>query len=245
MAGPQKVTIEDSMCNVQASQGRNPPASEFLKSEPAIVAGIARATLRSSRVNWAHMVANYDDIRQAIEAVFPIFENFNERILQPGGFHLTSNARQRIWDTPTAKANFLVFPGLEDDLPLDQADALWLTTVRSHDQYNTTIYGLDDRYRGVYGQRRVLFLGAAEMLSRQLAADDLVDLRTLSTDGVERVARGFKVVRYDIPAGMCAAYYPETNGLAPLYSRDARSGTPATKAIPIQVFRSEAGPPAP
>jgi formate dehydrogenase major subunit len=238
--GPQEVTVEDSMCNVQASRGRNEPASPHLLSEPAIVAGIAVATLRSSRVNWARMVGNYERIRRAIEAVFPIFQDYNERIRQPGGFHLASTARERIWETPTRRANFHVFPGLNEDLPQDQQDALWLTTIRSHDQYNTTIYGLDDRYRGVYGQRRVLFLSAAEMAKRQLAPDDLVDLRTISSDNVERVARGFKVVRYDVPAGACAAYYPETNGLVPLYSRDPRSGTPASKAIPVRIFRSDA-----
>jgi anaerobic selenocysteine-containing dehydrogenase len=226
------------MCNVQASRGSNIPASLRLLSEPAIVAGMARATLPNSKVEWSGMVANYDRIRDAIEAVFPIFENFNERIKQPGGFHLTSTARERIWKTPTGKANFQVFPGLEEDPHLHDPDALWLTTIRSHDQYNTTVYGLDDRYRGVFGQRRVLFLSPEEMAKRQLAPNDLVDLRTISTDDTDRVARGFKVVSYSIPMGACAAYYPETNGLVPLYSRDERSGTPASKAVPVRIFRS-------
>ena len=236
---PQAVTVEDSMCNVQASRGSNIPASLQLLSEPAIVAGMARATLPNSKVDWSGMVANYDRIRNAIEAVFPIFENFNERIRQPGGFHLTSTARERIWKTPTGKANFQVFPGLEEDPHLHDPDALWLTTIRSHDQYNTTIYGLDDRYRGVFGQRRVLFLSPKEMAKRKLAPNDIVDLRTISTDSTDRVARGFKLVPYDMPTGACAAYYPETNGLVPLYSRDERSGTPATKAVPVRILRNE------
>ncbi len=238
--GPQAVTVEDSMCNVQASRGRNQPASPRLLSEPAIVAGMARATLPGSRVDWLWMIANYDRIRDAIEATLPIFRNFNERVRQPGGFHLGSTARQRIWNTPNGKANFHVFAGLDEDPRQDDPDALWLTTLRSHDQYNTTIYGLDDRYRGVFGQRRVLFLSRDEMAKRGLAADELVDLQTLSTDGIDRVVRGFKVVPYDMPTGACASYYPETNGLVPLYSRDERSGTPTSKAVPVRIFRSEA-----
>ncbi len=236
--GPQAMTLEDSMCNVQASRGTNTPASPHLLSEPAIVAGMALATLPRSRVDWLGMIANYDRIRDAIEAVFPIFGNFNQRVHHPGGFHLTSAARERIWNTPSGKATFQVLPGLDEDPHEADPDALWLTTIRSHDQYNTTIYGLDDRYRGVYGQRRVLFLGAGEMRKRQLAAGDLVDLHTISTDHVDRVARAFKLVPYDIPDGACAAYYPETNGLVPLYSRDKRSGTPTSKAIPVRICRS-------
>jgi molybdopterin-dependent oxidoreductase alpha subunit len=234
--GPQAVTVEDSMCNVSASSGRNRPAGPNLLSEPAIIAGMARATLPNSRINWEGMIANYDRIRDAIEAVFPIFKNFNERVRQPGGFHLTSTARERVWETSTGKANFLVFPGVEEDPPLEGEDTLWLTTIRSHDQYNTTIYGLDDRYRGVFGQRRVLFLSREEMTKRQLAPNDLVDLKTVATDGIERVARGFKVVPSSIPSGACAAYYPETNGLVPLYSRDQKSGTPTSKSVPVQIL---------
>ncbi len=237
--GPQMVTIEDSTCVVQSSAGRNRPATPHLLSEPAIIAGMARATLPNSRVDWEAMVANYDRIRDAIEAVFPIFKDFNARVRKRGGFHLTSTARNRIWETPTGKANFLVFPGIEEDPHRDDPDVLWLTTIRSHDQFNTTVYTLNDRYRGVYGQRRVLFLGREEMNKRKLAPYDLVDLKTASSDDTERAARGFKVVPYNIPSGACAAYYPETNGLVPLYSRDGQSGTPTSKSIPIRIFRSE------
>src|SRR5262249_35801930 len=155
--GPQMVTIEDSTCVVQASAGRNRPASPHLLSEPAIIAGMARATLPKPRIDWEEMVANYDRIRDAIEVVFPIFKDFNKRVRKPGGFHLESTARNRVWNTPTGKANFLVFTGIEEDPHRDDPDVLWLTTIRSHDQFNTTVYALNDRYRGVYGQRRVLF----------------------------------------------------------------------------------------
>ena len=181
--GPQSVTVEDSMSMVHASAGRNLPASEHLRSEPAIVAGLARATLgTSSRVRWEYLTANYDRIRDAIEAIFPIFQGYNARIRVPGGFHLTSTARERIWATPSGRANFLVFPGLEEDPHEGDPEALRLTTIRSHDQYNTTVYGLSDRYRGVYGQRDIIFINSREMKKRGFKADDRVDLIALVTD---------------------------------------------------------------
>jgi anaerobic selenocysteine-containing dehydrogenase len=127
----------------------------------------------------------------------------------------------------------MVFPGLDEDAHQDNPEALWLTTIRSHDQYNTTIYTNSDRYRGVYNQRDVLFLNANEIKKRGLAAEDRVDIYTLSTDGVERVIRSFKVVAYRMPDGCCAAYYPEANPLLPLYAHDLISGTPSAKAIPV------------
>ncbi|WP_082525525.1 FdhF/YdeP family oxidoreductase [Mesorhizobium sp. Root102] len=242
--GPQSITVEDSMSMVHASAGRNVPASEHLRSEPAIVAGIARATMGArSVVDWESFTADYDLIRDAIEDVFPIFQGYNARIRIPGGFHLTSNARERIWATASGKANFLVFDGLGEDPRQDSLDVLWLTTVRSHDQYNTTIYSMSDRYRGVFGQRDVVFLNEQEMERRGLQADDRVDLITLSTDGVERRLSNFRVVPYSFPNGSCAAYYPEANPLVPLYSHDPMSFTPSYKAIPIRISRSrtEAG----
>ncbi|SHF67134.1 oxidoreductase alpha (molybdopterin) subunit [Kaistia soli DSM 19436] len=236
--GLQAVTVEDTMSMVHASRGHNAPASSDLRSEPAIIAGMARATLgASSKVDWEARIADYALIRDDIEAVFPIFQGFNERIRQPGGFHLNSLARERIWATPTGKANFLVCAGLcEDDAEADDA-MLWLTTVRSHDQYNTTLYSLSDRYRGVYGQRDVIFLNAGEMAKRGLEADDRVDIITLSNDGIERAVRGFLVVPYAFPDGGCAAYYPETNPLIPLYAHDPESFTPASKGIPVRLVR--------
>jgi molybdopterin-dependent oxidoreductase alpha subunit len=240
--GPQSITVEDSMSMVHASAGRNTPASEHLKSESAIVAGIARATMGpTSKVRWEWLVADYDRIRDAIEQVFPIFQGYNARIRVPGGFHLTSLARERVWATPSGKAEFAVFVGLEEDPLQDDPDALWLTTLRSHDQYNTTLYSLSDRYRGVFNQRRVVFLNEAEMKRRSLGAGDLVDLETIVTDGVERRIRGFAIVPYRLPDGCCGAYYPEANPLVPLYDRDPQSRTPSYKAIPIRLRPNAAG----
>ncbi len=240
-SGPQSITVEDSMSMVHASAGRNQPASEHLRSEPAIVAGMARATLAGrSVVDWEALASDYDRIRDAIEDVFPIFQGYNARIRVPGGFHLTSAARERIWATPSGKANFLVFDGLGEDIQVDDPQALWLTTVRSHDQYNTTLYSMSDRYRGVYGQRDVVFLNKTEMDRRGLADGDRVDLVTLSTDGIERRVRNFRVVGYSFPDGCCAAYYPETNPLVPLYAHDPLSFTPSSKGIPVRLERSEA-----
>jgi len=227
---------------VHASLGMNSPASAHLRSEPAIVAGLARATLGTrSRVNWEELVADYDRVRDAIEAVFPIFQAYNARIRVPGGFHLTSTARERIWTTPSGRANFLVFEGLAEDPYENDPEVLWLTTVRSHDQYNTTVYSMSDRYRGVFGQRDVLFINAREMLKRGLKPDDRVDLVTASSDGLARVVRNFRVVEYKFPDGCCAAYYPETNPLVPLYGRDARSHTPSSKAVPIRLVLTGSG----
>ena len=240
--GPQSITVEDSMSMVHASGGRNKPASEHLLSEVAIIAGVAKATLGDRTVvEWDAFVGNYDLIRDAIEAVFPIFQGYNARIRVPGGFHLTSTARERIWATPSGKANFLVFEGVGEDPPQCDENSLWLSTIRSHDQYNTTLYSMSDRYRGVFGQRDVVFLNEYEMKKRGLEDGDRVDLITESTDGVERVVRNFRVVRYSFPTACCAAYYPETNPLVPLYARDPMSFTPSYKGVPVRIVRSAAG----
>lgn len=240
-SGPQSITVEDSMSMVHASAGRNKPASEHLLSEPAVVAGMASATLGyRSVVDWEGLVSDYDRIRDAIEDVFPIFQSYNDRIRVPGGFHLVSSARERKWETPSGKAHFLVYDGLNEYLPNDNVEALWLSTIRSHDQYNTTIYSNSDRYRGVYGQRDVVFLNKSELEKRGLEDGDRVDLITLSTDGFERRVRNFRVIGYSFPNGCCAAYYPETNPLVPLYAHDPQSFTPSSKSIPIRIERSAA-----
>ncbi|QEL26932.1 FdhF/YdeP family oxidoreductase (plasmid) [Bosea sp. F3-2] len=239
LGGPQSITVEDSMSMVHASTGHNVPASDHLRSEPAIIAGMARATLAArSKVAWEKLIGDYSLIREDIEAVFPMFQGYNARIREPGGFHLTSLARERVWATSTARANLIVHEGLGEDPALGDPDALWLTSVRSHDQYNTTLYSLSDRYRGVYGQRDVIFLNEREMQKRGLSADDRVDIVTLSTDGMERAVRGFRVVAYAFPDGGCAAYYPETNPLVPLYAHDPQSFTPSSKAVPVRIVRS-------
>ncbi|HDR9224343.1 TPA: FdhF/YdeP family oxidoreductase [Burkholderia vietnamiensis] len=239
--GPQSITVEDSMSMVHASAGRNAPASAHLRSEPAIVAGIARATLgHASRVPWEQLVANYDRIRDAIETVLPIFQAYNERIRVPGGFHLASTARERVWATPSGRANFFVFSGLDEDLHHDDPDALRLTTMRSHDQYNTTLYSHSDRYRGVFGQRDVVFMNPRELGRRNLHPGERVDIVALAADGIERIVRGFKVVEYSLPDGCCGAYYPEANPLVPLDAFDPQSRTPSYKSVPVKVVRAAA-----
>jgi molybdopterin-dependent oxidoreductase alpha subunit len=238
--GPQAITVEDSMSMVHASRGMNAPASDLLKSESAIVASLARATLGNrSKVQWEWLIADYDRVRDAIEQVFSIFQGYNARIRVPGGFHLTSLARERIWATPSGKAEFAVFPGLYEDPCPTESDFLWLTTMRSHDQYNTTLYSLSDRYRGVFGQRKVVFINEKEMARHGVAAGDFVELTTVATDGVHRAVGGLKVVPYRLPDGCCGAYYPEANPLVPLYAHDPQSGTPSYKAIPVRLVRQQ------
>jgi molybdopterin-dependent oxidoreductase alpha subunit len=235
----QEVTIEDSMSMVQASRGVLVPASPHVRSEPWIVAQMARATLGSaSVVEWEWLVENYSRIREKIEAVFPIFQGYNARIRTPGGFHLTNTARERIWKTPNGKANFILFAGIDEDEHQSNPDVLWLSTIRSHDQYNTTVYTNSDRYRGVFNQRDVVFLNGAEMQKRGLHAGDRVDIQTVASDNIERVVRGLAVVRYNVPDGSCAAYYPETNPLIPLRLYDPQSGTPSAKAVPVLLKKS-------
>ena len=232
----QSVTVEDSMSMVHASSGLVEPPSEQLKSEVAIVCGIAKATLPASGIDWDFFVDDYDRIRDKIEAVFPrLFADFNQRIRQPGGFHLTIPPRERTWNTTTGRANFLIFDGLSEDPTVADAKVLRLTTLRSHDQYNTTIYSLDDRYRGVFGGRMVVFMNEADMQARGIAPEGLVEIELLAEDGKRRIVQGFRVKPHNIPAGCIGAYYPETNPLLPLAHHDVKSGTPAAKSIPVLV----------
>jgi molybdopterin-dependent oxidoreductase alpha subunit len=230
-SGEQFVTTENSMAIVQASRGVLPPASPELLSEPAIVARLARATLGGSTVPWDDFVANYDRIRDAIERVVPIFERYNERVRVPGGFHLPNAARDRVFTTATRKARFTVHP--LPDLAVGPGQLI-LTTVRAHDQFNTTVYAPHDRYRGVRNGRRVLFMHPDDIKERALVAEMAVDI-TSHHAGVERRARNFRVVPYDIPRGTAAAYFPEANILVPHDRVAAGSNTPASKAVVISV----------
>jgi formate dehydrogenase major subunit len=235
-SGRQSVTVEDSMSMVHASAGLLRPPSKQLKSEVAIVCGIARATLGNEEIVWSTFEENYDLIRERIEAVFPqLFRDFNRRIRQPGGFHLPTAPRDRIWNTATGRANFLIFGGVAEDPLVDDAFVLQMATLRSHNQYNTTIYGLDDRYRGVFGGRMVVFMNEADMKARGIAPDALVEIESLADDRQKRVVRGFKARPYNIPRGSIGAYYPETNPLLPLAHHDVKSKTPAAKSIPVLV----------
>jgi len=234
--GRQSVTVEDSMSMVHASSGLVTPPAEHLRSEVAIVCGMANATIADRGIDWGFYVEDYSRIRDKIEAVFPqLFANFGERIRQPGGFHLTNPPRQLVWNTATGRANFMVFPGIDEDPADSNPDALRLTTMRSHDQYNTTIYSLDDRYRGVFGGRMVVFMNEADMRTRRIAPGTLVEIESLAEDGRKRVVRGFSVKPHGIPAGSVGAYYPEANPLLPLAWHDIKSGTPAAKSIPVLV----------
>jgi molybdopterin-dependent oxidoreductase alpha subunit len=235
--GRQSITVEDSMSMVHASSGLVEPASEHLKSEVAIVCGVAKATLPDCGIDWDSYAADYDRIRDKIEAVFPqLFADFNKRVRQPGGFHLSTPPRDRIWRTATGRANFLVFPKLGEDEAVADPAMLRLATLRSHDQYNTTVYSLDDRYRGVFGGRMVVFMNEADMQTRGIAEGDEVEIESLADDK-RRIVRGFWVKPHPIAAGSIGAYYPETNPLLPLAFHDVKSGTPAAKSIPVLVRR--------
>ena len=230
--GEQFVTIEDTTGVVHQSHGVLPPGSEQLRSEPAIIAGMAMATLGArTTVDWQGLIDDYDRIRDHIEHVVPGFSQYNRRVRQPGGFYLPNGPREGIFPTPSGKAHFTVHP-----LPTHALGdgRLLLTTLRSHDQFNTTIYGDNDRYRGIHGGRRVVFLNAEDMRARGIERDQIVDL--VSHHGAERRrAEHFKVVPYEIPRGCAAAYYPETNVLVPVAAVAAGSNQPASKSIVISL----------
>jgi molybdopterin-dependent oxidoreductase alpha subunit len=242
VAGPQSVTVEDSMSMVHASRGGLKPASEHLKSEPAIIAEMAIATLPDTRVGWAELISDYGKIRDCIEAVFPAFADFNARIKQLGGFRLYVAASEREWLTPTKKANFLVCPGVDEDPRMADRKALTLTTIRSHDQYNTTIYGMNDRYRGIRGRRDVVFVNERDLARRGLKHGDLVDIAVVPDAGSKsskRVMHNLTAVAFNIAEGSIATYYPEANVLVALDHYDIKSGTPSYKSTPVQIRASQ------
>lgn len=230
-SGEQFVTVEDTMAMVHASRGRLVPGSPHLRSEVAIVAGLGRA-LFGDGLGWSAMRDDYAVIRRHIEHVVPGFHAFEERVRQPGGFMLPRAPRDsRTFATDTGRAHFTVNPPSATEVPPGQ---LLLTTIRSHDQFNTTVYGFDDRYRGIAGGRRVVLLNRDDLRDLHLHDGDLVDLISVYPDG-ERRAPGFRAVRYPTPRGCAAAYYPEANVLVSLDATAETSNTPATKSIPIRV----------
>lgn len=235
--GAQSVTVEDSMSMVHASRGKLAPASPHLRSEPAIIAGMAQATLPNSRVNWAHLIEDYDRIRDLIEKIYPDFRDYNARIRIPGGFRLPLPPTERIWKTTSGKAEFIPFAGLREDPDIVEGNILRLTTLRSHDQYNTTIYGMDDRYRGVFGRRDVLFMNAADLARYGIAHGDEVDIVTSLPGQTHRRLR-LTAIQHDIAAGSVGAYYPEANNLCPLDYQDSASGTPSYKSIPVRIQKA-------
>jgi molybdopterin-dependent oxidoreductase alpha subunit len=239
----QLVSVEDSMSMVHGSGGINRPASRHLRSEVAIIAGIAAATVGSAKVDWMALAEDYDRIRDHIAATIPGFEDYNKRLRKPRGFHLRNSAAHREWNTPAGKATFSAGP-----LPLEtvhqrarrENNRFALQTFRSHDQYNTTVYGLDDRYRGVYGERQVIFINPQDLSEMGAEAGDRVDVVGVHDDGIERVAPSFRFVPYDIPRGSIAGYYPELNVLVPLGSAGEESDTPTSKSVMVTFRLPEA-----
>lgn len=229
--GEQFVSCENSMGVVQSSQGILTPPNVLLKSEVAIVAEMALATLSDSRVNWIGMAGNYDKIRDAIGQTIPGFENYNERVRKPGGFYLPNGARERVWDTETGKANFTTNAIPHNEL---KEGEYLMMTLRSHDQYNTTVYGLDDRYRGIYNERRIVMMNIKDIKARGWKEKQVVNLFS-HFNGVKREALKFLIVPYPIPEGNVATYFPEANPLVPIDSFADKSHTPTSKLVIITI----------
>ncbi|WP_165073114.1 FdhF/YdeP family oxidoreductase [Paludisphaera rhizosphaerae] len=237
-SGTQFVTVEDSMSVIHASHGSLKPGSPMLRSEPWIVTRLAMAALgASSPVDWESLADDYDRIRDLIEKTVPGFHEYNERVRHPGGFTLVNPAAERRFVTATGKARFMAHP-----IPADPCGPgrLLLATIRSHDQFNTTIYGYDDRYRGVYNTRRIVFMNARDVDRLGLVDRQVVDILG-EHKGETRVCPRFIVVAHDVPEGSCAAYYPETNPLVPLDDVDARSLTPSSKSVVVRIVATRHG----
>ncbi|HZB46494.1 MAG TPA: FdhF/YdeP family oxidoreductase [Pyrinomonadaceae bacterium] len=236
-AGAQFASVENSMGVVHASRGTLEPASRNLLSEPAIVARLARATLGTrGGVEWERLTEDYDRIRDLVARVIPGFEDYNRRVRRPGGFYLPNKAREGVFKTANGKANFTVHALPRHELAPGQ---FLMMTMRSHDQFNTTIYGLDDRYRGIYNERRVVFLNPEDVQEAGLSAGAVVDI-TSHFEGERRTVRRFIVVPYSIPRRCAATYFPEANPLVPVRSVADKSNTPASKSVVVSLSPSTA-----
>ncbi len=235
-AGEQFVTVEDSMSAVHASRGALPPASDQLLSEVAIVCALARATLPASPIPWETYAADYRAVREEIAATVPGFADYEARVAHGDGFTLPHPPRdRRAFPTPSGKARFMVNPLAPTEVPPGR---LLLQTVRSHDQYNTTIYGLDDRYRGVHGGRRVVFVHPDDLAALGITNGSTVDIVSEWTDGTQRRAKDFRVVSYPTARGCAATYFPEANVLVPLDATAKGSNTPTSKSIIVTLTPS-------
>ena len=231
-AGPQFVTTENSMGVVQVSRGSLEPASTELLSETQIVARLARATFEHrTTVNWEELAGDYDKVRDAIQRVVPGFDDYNARVREPGGFHLPNAARNRVFNTRSGKAEFTVHELPQHDLEPDQ---FLMMTIRSHDQFNTSVYSSNDRYRGISDNRQVVFLNEEDIAAAGLQAQQVVDLVS-HFEGEERIARRFVVVPYDIPRRCAATYFPEANVLVPVRNVSLKSNTPVSKSVVISI----------
>ncbi|MGD9527373.1 MAG: FdhF/YdeP family oxidoreductase, partial [Pseudonocardia sp.] len=232
--GLQTLTVEDSMSMVHASVGMRRPASPHLLSEPAIIAGMARATLPASATPWLDYVADYDRIRDTMAEVLEGFEDFNRRAREPRGFRIRQAARERIFRTPSERAEFSLAP-LPDVVP--PPGTLALATVRSHDQWNTTIYSDNDRYRGVTGLRTLVFMNRDDMRERGLAEFDRVHITSHARDGSTRSLRGYTALPYDIPRGSAVGYMPEMNELCPIGDYSTQSDQPVMKNVTVTIVK--------
>ncbi|MGX8008957.1 FdhF/YdeP family oxidoreductase [Mesorhizobium sp. ORM8.1] len=243
-SGEQHVSMEDSTACIHGSFGYRQPAGPRLLSEPKIVAELAKATVADrSSVPWDDWVTDYSRIRDEIERCYPAhFKDFNKRFLTPGGFHRDIKASKRVWETPNKKANFKPPTMLETDpdINVSKPDVLTLITIRSNDQFNTTVYGYRDRLRGINGTRMVLLMNERDIARFGLSEGDEVDLETAADDGVERRVRGLRVTPYSIPSGNCAGYYPELNPLIPLWHRAEKAHVPAAKSVPVRLAARQA-----
>lgn len=229
--GPQFVTVENSMGVVHTSRGNVNPASTHLKSEPAIVCELANLLFKNAHMPWLEWRDNYDLIRNEIEKTIPGFNDYNKRVRNADGFYLPNGPRKREFTTVSGKAHFTVNPIPNFTVPKDY---LVMMTIRTHDQYNTTIYGLDDRYRGIKNERRVILMNRKDVEKLNLREKELVNIIS-NQDGVERVATHFHVICYNIPEGNCATYFPETNCLVPLGSVAEKSNTPMSKYVIVRI----------
>lgn len=231
----QFVSVENSMGVVHQSRGSLTPVSKKLFSEPEIICRLAQATLPNSKVDWKSYIKDYDGIRESIAKCIPGFENYNYRVRKPAGFYLPNGSRHNNYTTSTEKAHFSVSKVVAT--PVGEYELLMMT-IRSHDQFNTTIYGLNDRYRGIQNERRVLLINAKDMEKHSLVSGDLVDLYN-NHNGKERMAHKFVVVPYNIPEQCVATYFPETNVLVPIDSTADYSNTPTSKSVVIKIRKHE------
>ncbi len=233
-SGKQFVTVENSMGVVHKSKGDFDPASSMLKSEPAIIAEMAQAVFGNAPINWSEMAKDYSVVRDHIDATIAGFENFNEKIKNPAGFYLPNGARDRKFNTDNGKAKFTVNPIPKRAV---KPGNVIMMTIRTHDQYNTTIYGMQDRYRGIGNERRVVLMSDHDMKEKGLNNEDIVHLKS-HFNGEERIANNFKVVRYNIAKGCIGTYFPETNVLVPIDNVAKRSNTPASKFIEVEIIKA-------
>jgi len=241
-SGPQSTSMEDSTSCIHGSKGVRAPASKHLLSEVRLVAEIAKATLDPNpKVTWDAWADDYSRIRESITETYPeIFWDYSRRMWEPGGFHRPLPARERVWKTENGRANIVTPKGLDEDLDMPEVghDVLRLITLRSNDQFNTTVYGYSDRFRGIEGTRMVVLMHRDDIDRLGLKEGEQVGMETDSKDGIKRAMAGFRVTPYDIPVGCIGAYYPEANVLMPVWHYAEGSKVPAAKSIPVRIRKA-------